>query len=168
MSYFTIKLSKSDNQRAITIAQTDEVDISGITTAVANVYTDDLNTAFYTYTLSPSEVSALAAGTVTLTSTNLFGEAEPDDDFYTVKLTCSGSLTSYSAGVGITLEACGKVYNKQGFVDVYAHDFKIDRVLHTAHMLLAEMNGIENQEPTLQKRVDFTTRHDTLKTILNY
>ena len=149
--------------------QADNTDLSGIAAVVASVYTDDLSSADNTYTFTAGEVSALAAGTVTVSTEDLIGEAEPDDDFYSVVLNCdTGSYVSSSAGIGITLEASGKVYNKQGFIDVYSHDFRIDRVLHTAHMLLAEMNGIENQESSLQKRADFTTRLATLKQILNY
>lgn len=169
MASFKIKCSKSDNQQTITIRQTDETDLSGVSAVVANVYTDDLGTADNTYTLDASELTALKAGSVDLSVADLIGSASPADDFYLVILNAdSGAYISDSAGVGITLEAKGKVYNKQSFVGVYDQDFRVDRVLHTAHMIVQGMDAIENQETSLQKRIDFTTRLATLKTMLNY
>ena len=169
MASFKIKCSKSKNQQTITIRQIDNVDLSGVSAVVASVYTDDLGTADNTYTLSASELTALKAGSVDLSATNLLGTASPDDDFYLVSLNAdSGSYVSDSAGVAITLEAKGKAYNKQIFVDVYSPDYKVDRVLHTAHMIVQQMDAIEVQETALQKRIDFTTRLATLKQMLNY
>jgi len=162
---FKVKLSKSPNQQLITIVQTDNVNISGMTTATADVYTDDLGTADTSYDLTVGEVSDLASGEVVLSASDL-GMA--DDDFYTVILTCSGSLVSAAAGVGITLEATSEVYSNQGSVNVYSPDYRVDSVLMTAKMLLDEMNAIENMEVSLQKRADYTTRLGLLKDILKY
>jgi len=53
-------------------------------------------------------------------------------------------------------------------IDIEYHDFRIDEVLHTAHMVLSEMNAMESVEATYQDRGDFDKRLETLKQILKY
>ena len=166
MSY-KIRCSKNSPQSIVTIVQDDNTDISGLTSVTANVYSDDLSTTVNTYTLTAQDIIDLKAGSVNVSTLDLIGSAAPDDDFYSVELD-GDTVDSDLAGIGITLEAKGETYNKQGFVDVYDPDFRIDQVLHTAHMLVQEMDNIENQDSTLQKRIDFTTRLATLKKILSY
>lgn len=169
MASFKIKCSKSKDQQTITIQHIDNVDLSSVSGVVASVYTDDLGSSISTYTFDAGEVTDLQAGSVDLDVADLLGTSSPDDDFYLVSLNAdSNAYISDSAGVAITLEAKGKVYNKQIFVDVYSPDYRVDRVLHTAHMIVQQMDAIENQETSSQKRIDFTTRLATLKKMLNY
>ena len=169
MATFKIKCSKDKSQQTITVRQTDNTDLSGTAAIVISVYSDDLTTADSTYALTSGErTTFLADGTVDLTASDVLG-ADPSDDFYSLEMSCdSDTFLSNKAGVAITLEAQGEVYNHQGSVDVYAPDYRIDKVLHTAHMLVSEMDAIENIDTDFQKRVDFTTRLATLKKILNY
>ena len=169
MAQFKIKCSKNKAQTVITVIQTDATDLSSVTEIVVNLYSDDIATPDNTYTLDGIELAAfLADGAVDLSVTDVIG-ASPADEFYTIEFSGdSDAYLSNKAGLAITTKAAGKVYSNQGFVDVYAPDFRIDRVLHTAHMLWQEMNLIEEQEVSLQKRADFTTRLSLLKEILNY
>jgi hypothetical protein len=169
MASFKIKCSKNKAQTVITVKQTDSVDLIGVAEIVVSLYSDDISTADNTYTLDATELSAFKTdGTVNLNVSDVIG-ASPADDFYLVEFSAdSGSYLSNKAGLAITLEAAGRVYSKQGFVDVYAPDFRIDRVLHTVHMLFQEMNLIEELDTSLQKRADFTTRLSLLKEILQY
>jgi len=166
---FKIKCSKNKAQTQITIKQDDSVDLSGVSSFTVNQYSDDLTTADNTYTLTATELSNLQDnGEVELSVEDVIG-ASPADEFYSLELSGdSDSYLSNKAGVAITTEAAGQVYNHQGFVNVYAPDYRIDRVLHSAHMLYQEMNLIEEQDASLQKRVDFTYRLALLKEILQY
>ena len=165
MAVFKIKCEKNKAQTQVTIRQKDSVDLSGETAFTVNVYTDDLIVADSTYGLTAGQLNdLLTTGIVVVDTTDL---EITDDDFYTLELV-SEHFNSNMAGVGITLEATGKVYSKQGLVDVYSPDFRVDSVLNASHMMLQEMNAIESQDYSLQKRVDFTTRLEHLKTILNY
>lgn len=166
---FGIKCSKNKAQDTITIKQTDSVDLSAVSAITVNQYSSDLSTTDNTYALDGAELTAFKTnGTVDLAVSDVIG-ASPSDDFYTLELDGdSETYLSNKAGVAITTEATGKVYSQQGFVDVYAPDFRIDRVLFSAHMLLSEMNTIETLDYSLQKRVDFTTRKDRLQKILQY
>ena len=170
MATFKIKNSKNDDQSVITVKQDDSVDLSAVSAIVASVYTDDLSTTVNTYNFSGQDLTDFKTnGEVEISSLNLLGSATPDDDFYSVSLNAdTGDFISGLAGVGITLEAKGETYNKQGFVNVYDPDYRIPQVLHTAHMLVLEMDNIENEDYSLQKRVDFTTRLATLQKILSY
>ena len=164
---FKIKLSKSKDQQTITIRRADAYDLSGVSEIIAKVYTDDIGTADNSYTLDAGEVSSFIAGVVEISTSDLLGATA--DEFYTVYLECdSASIISYPAGVAMTLTAMYNVFSKQGFVDVYSPDFRLDRVLMSAFMLFEEMNNIEEQEYSLQKRTDFTVRESILKKILNY
>lgn len=168
MATFKIKLSKNDDQSVVTIKQDDAVDLSAATSIVASLYSDDISTADNTYTFSAQDITDFLAGGVNVAVSDLIG-ASPDDDFYTVSLNVnSGAFVSSLAGVAITTEAEGKVYNKQVKVNVYDPDNRLEEKLHTCHILFQSMNAIENQDSSLQKRVDFTTRLATLKKILNY
>lgn len=164
---FKIKLSKSKDQQTISIRRADTYDLSGVTEIIAKVYTDDLGTEINSYTLSGGEISDFVAGVVEISTSDLLGVT--DDDFYTVNLECdTATIVSYPAGVAITLEAMFQTYSKQGQVDVYSPNYRTDAALMTAHMLLGEMNNIEEQDYLYQKRADFTTRLAVLKKILNY
>lgn len=169
MAVFNIQCSKDNSQQNVTVRQTDNVDLSSTSMIVVSIFTSNLQVADRTYTLVPSELNDFRTnGVVTLTSTDLFGDSF-GDDFYLVQMNAdSGANTSTLAGVGVTLEATGRVYSNQGLVDVYSPNFRIDRVLHSTHILLAEMNAIENIESSEQKRADYTTRLDTIRQILNY
>ena len=166
---FKIKLSKSANQQTITIDRDDNVNLSAVTSITASVYTDDLGTADNTYAFTGGNVTSFLAGSVDISVEDLLGSATPDDEFYSVILSGnSGDYLSDIAGVAITLEALYQVFNNQGEIDVYSPDFSVDRALVTSFMLVYEMDNIEKQDSSKQKRADFTTRWDTLKQILNY
>jgi hypothetical protein len=166
---FKVKFSKTTNQQTITIVRDDNVDLSSMSSVIAKVYTSDLSATVNTYTFSSSEVTSLIAGTVDVTTANLLGSATPDDEFYTIIL--EGNTAAYvseNAGVAITMTAIYQALSKQGFIDVYSPDFRVDQVLLTSFMLVYEMDNLELQDSSLQKRADFTTREDTLKKILTY
>lgn len=166
---FKIKLSKSTNQQTVTIVRDDNVDLSAVTSIVAKIYTDDIGTPDTTYNFTTQNLTDFVAGTVNVSSLSLLGSATPDDDFYTVVLEGnSAAYVSENAGVAITLEAMGKTLIQQGEIDVYSPDFRVSQVLLTSFMLVYEMDNIELQDSSLQKRVDFTTRKDTLQKMLNY
>ena len=78
------------------------------------------------------------------------------------------TIDSESAHVAMTLELLGKAFNNQGMVDVYSQSYRTDQVLHVVSFLTAEVDGIENQEASKQKRADYTSRMANLKQILNY
>lgn len=162
---FKIKCSKSADQQTITIRKTDLTDISSLTTVDAKVYTSDIATPINTYSFVAQDITDLKAGSVGIDTTTLLGVIT--DDWYKIVLD-GDTLDSESAGVSITLEAAGKVYSYQGKIDVYSPDYRVDKILHNVHMLYQEMNGIENLDPSDQKRIDFTTRLSSLKKILNY
>jgi hypothetical protein len=164
MSY-KVQLSKTSDQQTITIRKTDLTDISSLTTVTAKVYTSDLATPINEYSFSAQDLTDIKAGSVSIDSTTLLSQTS--DEFYQVILD-GDTIDSESANVGITLEAQGKVLNNQGYIDVYSSDYRTDKVLHVAAMLAWEMNAIENQEASYQKRVDFTTRLEILKNMLNY
>lgn len=159
-----MKCSKSADQLTITIRQTDDTDISGLSSVSAKVYTAS-TTAINTYAFTAQNLTDLKAGEVSIATSSLLGTT--DDNWYRIVLD-GDTIDSDSAGVGITLEASAKVYSKQGAIDVYSADYRIPNVLHGVHMLLQEMNTIETLDPTFQKRVDFTTRWALLKEILRY
>lgn len=164
MSY-KIKCSKTSDQQTVTIRQTDLTDISSLTTVTAMVYTSDSVTPVSTYLFSAQDLTDIKAGSVEIDSTDLLGGT--DDNFYQVVLD-GDTIDSESAYVGITLAAQGQVLTNQGFIDVYSPDYRTAKVFMTTAMLVWEMNAIENQEASDQKRVDFTTRENRLKSILNY
>lgn len=161
---FKIQISKDSSQQNITIRQTDLTDISSLTSVTANVYTSSA-TADNQYVFTAQNLTDLKAGSVTIDTETLLGST--DDDFYQIVLD-GDTIDSESAYVGITLEAQGKALNNQGYIDVYSPDYRTDKVLFVAAMLVWEMNTIENQDASYQKRADFVTRWDTLKKILNY
>lgn len=166
---FKIKLSKTKNQQTISITRDDNVDLSAVTSIVAKVYTTDAGTPDNTYNFTGQNVTDFLAGTVDISSLNLLGSATPSDEFYLVKL--EGNTAAYvsdDASVGITRTALFQVLSQQGFIDVYSPDFRVDRVLITSFMLAYEMDNLEEQDSSLQKRADFTTRDETLQKILNY
>ena len=166
---FKIKLSKTKNQQTISITRDDNVDLSAVTSIVAKVYTDDAGTPDNTYNFTGQNVTDFLAGTVDISSLSLLGSATPSDEFYLVKL--EGNTAAYvsdDASVGITRTALFQVLSQQGFIDVYSPDFRVDRVLITSFMLAYEMDNLEEQDSSLQKRADFTTRDETLQKILNY
>jgi len=164
---FKIKLSKSANQQTITIVRDDNVDLSAVTAITASVYTGDLGVADNTYAFSAQDITDLVTGTVDIATSDLM--ASTADDFYSVILSGnSGAYVSDRAGVALTLEAIYQTLSNQGEIDVYDPDFRVDRVLITAFMLLYEMDHIELIDSSLQKRADYTTRLSTLKQILNY
>lgn len=164
MSY-KIQLGKTADQQTVTIRQTDLTDISSLTVVTAMVYTSDIVTTVNEYLFSAQDLIDLKAGSVDIDSTDLLGGT--DDEFYQVVLR-GDTIDSESAYVGITLAAQGEVLSNQGFIDVYSPDFRTAKVFMTTAMLVWEMNTIENQEASYQKRVDFTTRENRLKEILNY
>lgn len=164
MSY-KIQASKDSAQANITIRQTDLTDISSLTSVTAKVYTSDVAAPVNSYAFSAQDLTDLKAGSVTIDALTLLGSTA--DDFYQIVLD-GDTIDSESAYVGITLEAQGKVLSNQGFIDVYSPDFYADDVLYITSMLVWEMDAIENQEASYQKRVDYTHRLNTLKSILNY
>jgi len=167
MATFRVKFSKSPDQRTITIRKVGGDSIASATTLVASIYTNDFDTADSTYTLTNTQLTELKTGVTTVATADLLGN-EPVDAWYSIILAEGTSFTSVIAGVGITLEATSKVYGKQGYVGVYAPEYRVDEVLHTSHMLLAEMNALENIEVSFQKREDFEQRLSLLKKILHY
>lgn len=167
MATFKIKASKYPDQQTITLRQVDSVDVSAETNFSIYYYTDDLDTAVTSRALTNSEVTSLnTLGYIDMATNSVLGDGF-EDDFYTLELR-GDNFGSNFVGIGITLEAKAKVYGKQGFTAVYSPDFRTDKVRHVAHMLVQEMNEIENQDYTLQKRVDFTTRYAHLREILNF
>ena len=164
MSY-KIQCAKDNAQANITIRQTDLTDISSLTSVTAKVYTSDVATPVNSYVFSAQDLTDLKADGVTVDALTLLGST--DDDFYQIVLD-GDTIGSESAYVGITLVAQGKVLSNQGFIDVYSPDFYADDVLYITSMLVWEMDAIENQEASYQKRVDYTHRLNTLKSILNY
>lgn len=164
MSY-KIKCSKSKDQQTITIKKTDLTSISSLATINAKVYTSDNATPINTYAFTAQNLTDIKAGEVSLDTETLLGQTS--DEWYKIILD-GDTIDSDSAGVAITSEAAGKVYVYQGKIDPYSPAYRIDKVLHTVHMLYQEMNGIEDLDPTYQKRADFTTRLASLKQILNY
>lgn len=166
---FKIKLSKTKNQQTITLTRDDNVDLSAVTAIEAKVYTSDLATPVNTYDFTAQDLTDFVGGEVDVSSLNLLGSATPDDDFYTVILEGNSAVyVSENAGVAITLDMIYRVMTKQGYIDVYSPDFRVDRVLLTSFMLVYECDHLEEQDSSYQKRADFITREDTLKKILNY
>lgn len=169
MTAFKIKLSKDKSQQNITIRRDDNVDLSAVTSITAKVYTDDLATPDNAFDFTAQNVTDFVAGEVTVTTEDLLGGATPDDDFYTVILEGnSASYVSDNAGVGITTEMIYQAMSNQGYIDVYGQKFDVSQVFLTAFMLVYECDHLEDQDSSLQKRADYTTRQDTLKKILNY
>jgi hypothetical protein len=168
---FRVKYSKSKDQQYVTIRYTGGDSISAATTLTANVYTDDFDTADRSYHLSNDELTALKAGLATISLTDLLGEGATDK-WYSITITDGADYAdeygSALAGFGLTLTAKAKVYGKQGYTAVYAPDYRVDDVLHTAHMLYEELNNIEDIEASYQKREDFEQRLAILKKILRY
>jgi hypothetical protein len=166
MASFKIKLSKAANQQTITIVRDDAVDLSAVAAIEASVYTDDLGTAVNTYDFTAQDLIDFVAGTVDISTEDLIG-ASPDDEFYTVILD-GGVYVSENAGVAITLEMIYQAMSRQGYIDVYSPDFRVDQVLLTSFMLVYECDNLELQDSSDQKRADFTTRQDTLQKMLTY
>jgi hypothetical protein len=161
---FQIQCSKTSDQQTITIRQTDSTDIASLTSVTAKVYTSE-STTENEYVFTAQNLTDLKAGSVNISTTDLLGTT--DDEFYQIVLD-GDTIDSEPAYVAITLEAQGEVLNNQGFIDVYSPDYRTDKALITAAMLAWEMNAIEVQDASDQKRADFTTREDTLQKMLNY
>jgi len=162
---FKIQCSKTADQQTVTIRQTDLTDISSLTTVTAKVYTENLATPVNEYVFSAGDLTNIKAGSVSLDSTTLLGST--DDEFYQVVLD-GDTVDSESANVAMTLEVMGKALVNQGYIDVYSPSYRTDQVLHTVSFLMEEVNAIENQEASYQKRADYTSRIAILKKILNY
>lgn len=163
MSY-KIQIGKDNSQQNVTIRQVDNTDISGLTSVTAKVYTSTTATV-NEYAFSAQDLTDLKAGSVTVDAETILGQTT--DEFYKIILD-GDTIDSESAHVAITLELLGKALNKQGMVDVYSQSYRTDHVLHVVSFLTAEVDGIENQESSKQKRVDYTSRMTILKKILNY
>ena len=164
---FRVKYSKSKDQRFVTIRKTGGDSISAIGTITANIYTDDFVTPDSTFALTSTQHDELVAdGFTTVPTLDLLGDVP--DGWYSIILTEGTNFASTLAGVGLTLTATSKVYGKQGYTAVYGYDYRIDEVLHVAHMLLSELNAIEDIEASYQKREDFEQRLAILKKILRY
>lgn len=165
---FRVKYSKSKDQQFVTIRKTGGDNIAGIGTLTANIYTDDFNTPDSTYVLTSDELTSLKSnGYVMVQMAALLGD-NPADGWYSIILTEGTTYASVLSGFGVTLQATAKVYGKQGYTGVYNPDYRIDEVLHVAHMLLMEINALEDLEVSFQKREDFQQRLATLKKILKY
>lgn len=168
MANFRCKYSKSKDQQFVTIRKSGGDSIASATSLTATVYKDDFTTAHNTYILTAEELSLLKTrGYVTVRMSDLIGAGSPDA-YYSVVLNQGTTFVSAVGGFGLTIEATAKVYGKQGFINVYSPDYRVDEVLHTAHMLLSEMNAIEDIEIAYQKREDFELRLAMLKNILRY
>jgi len=166
---FKIKCSKTKDQKTITINRDDNFDLTSNTLFDIHAYSDDLGTAVGAYLLTGDEITDFIAGSVTILVADFLGTESPADDYYTVIVEVdNNTIQSYPAGFAITLEAQSEVFSNQGSISVYSPDYRLDNVLITAFMLLTEMNTIEEMDCSLQKRVDFTTRHELLKDILKY
>lgn len=165
---FEIKCSKSEDQQTIKITQQDDVDLSGVAAITASIYTDDTSVADTTHAFTAGQLSDFTTnGEVEIATLTLLDTTA--DEFYTIELSGdSGDYVSNKAGVGITLEAAGKLYNKQNLVNVYEQNYNVDEVLHRAHIMYESMNAIEWQDYSLQKRIDFITRLEHLQQILDY
>lgn len=166
---FKIRLSKNKNQQTITIIRDDNVDLSAVSAIEVKVYTDDIGTPDNTYTFTAQDVTDFVAGTVDVSTLDLLGSASPDDEFYLVKLEGdSAAYVSDDASIGITLEMINKAMTKQGVVDVYSPDYRIDDRLMVVSQLVFECDMLEEQDSSYQKRADFIARQDQLKKLLNY
>lgn len=166
---YKIRLSKTRDQKTITVRRVDTQSLSGLTSITATIFTDDVGTPHNSFALGQEEMDDFVSGEVVFTFGRFFDADTVDDEFYSLLLEFNGGVLSAEvAGIGITLEATGKVYNKQGLVDVYSPQYRVDNALISAHMMLQEMNAIENQDSSYQKRIDFITRLSHIKKILNY
>ena len=163
---FQIKLQKNKAQDVITVKKEDTQTITA--PIVATAYHDGV--LINTYTLTGAQPTELITnGRTDVLTVSLLGSAAAIvDGWYTVHFTSANGQESDNPGVGITLEATKKVYNKQGLVNVYAPKFNIDENLHVCHVFLSEMNLIETIDVSYQKQVDFDMRHNLIKEMLNY
>lgn len=168
MAIFSIRISKNKAQTITTIKNVDEFDLSGTTTITANTYLDVLLAPVKVYNFTVQQVADfLANDQVEVTVSDLIG-ASPVDGFYTTILDVdTGTHDSTNGGVGITLEATSEVYSKQSVVKIQSPDFFVEQALHVCHMLLSEMNELENID-TSQRKDQFDRRLSNLQEILRY
>lgn len=168
MAVFSIRISKNKAQTVTTIKNVNGFDLSGTTTITANTYIDTLLAPLTTYDFTTQQRDDFIANDeVSIAVSDLIG-ASPVDAFYTVILDVDdGTHESTGGGVGITLEATNVVYSKQSVVSVQSPDFFVEQVLHVCHMLLSEMNELENIDNS-QRKDQFDRRLSNLKEILRY
>jgi hypothetical protein len=164
---FKVKFGKSKDQMSIRVWYNGGDSITGSSSLTAHVYADESETPTNTYTLATVELNALKSGSVALPTALLTG-SQIGDNWYWVVFRQGSDYESEKAGFGMTLESTGEVYSRLDAIDIEYHDFRIDEVLHTAHMVLSEMNAMESVEATYQDRGDFDKRLETLKQILKY
>lgn len=159
-----IQASTDVSQQAFIIIA-DTTDISAETSFTVNIYTDPLAAPIKTYELSVSELAYFKANKIVYIPTLSIFTTFPSDGYYYVELEGS-SITSDMDSVVFTLTSRGDVYAKLDFINVYAPDYNVSTMLHTAKMILDEMEAMPYLEYSTRKKIDFDFRLQTLSEIL--
>jgi len=160
-----IIVSTDMSQGVFIIILNDTTNISAETSFAINIFADPTQAAIKSYTLSSTELAYLIAnGCIYLPTLQIF-TTFPADGYYYVQLT-GNSITSDMNSVVFTRIVRGDVYSKLSIVDVYSPDYNVSTLLHTAKMILDEMEVMQYLDYSTQKKVDFDFRLQTLQSIL--
>lgn len=160
-----IQVSTDPSQKATIIRLADSTDISGQTSFSLKIYTDPDEAATKTHAFTASELAYFKANGIVYIPTLTIFTTFPSDGYYYVKLE-GNSLTSDFNSVVYTLTIRGQVYAQLACINVYAPDYNISEMLHTAKLLLDEMEAMPYLDYASQKKVDFDFRLSTLNSIL--
>jgi hypothetical protein len=153
------------SQRVFIVILNDTTDISAQTSFAIKIFSDPLQVAIKSYTLSDTELTYLKENRCIYLPTLQIFSTFPADGYYYCQLT-GNSITSDMNSVVFTQTVRGVLYSKLSLIDVYSPDYNISTLLHTAKMMLDEMEVMQYLEYSTQKKVDFDLRLQTLNQIL--
>lgn len=123
-------------------------------------------TAGAVVTLTGGEVSSFVADDKIELLISRLVPTNLTDDFYSLTITVD-AVADNTAGFGYTATATNRLYSKVAALDPRGPDYRIAQTLHTAKMMLDEMNALEDVNVT-QRVYQFDKRNTILKEILGY
>ena len=129
-------------------------------------YEEQDEAAVTTYAFTAGQISAFKADGVVLLLTDDVFTTYPDDIYYYCKLVGDVTTSDWTS-VSFTLGIRSDVYTKTALVNVYSPDYSISTLLHTAKMLLDEIEQIQYLDFSSQKKIDFDVRYAQLEEILS-
>lgn len=119
-----------------------------------------------TVVLSGGQVTSFVSNDYITLATSTLVPSNLVDGWYDLDIIVD-TVHDTTCGFGYTATATYELYSKVALVDPRTPDYKIGQVLHTAKMLLDEMNTLEAITIS-QRSYQFNTRHTILKEILGY
>jgi hypothetical protein len=141
-------------------------DVVSATTVDITVKAGVAQTEGATISLTEEEIVSLISNGYVQISISRMVPSGLVDTFYSLDILVDSVLDN-TAGFGYTATATSKLYAKVSQVDPRTPEFHIPKVLHSAKMLLDEMNALEDVN-VAQRTYQFDKRLAILKDILGY